>query len=217
MSTAFQDQQHTSRVGLNTSGLRVAKRALSVCTTVLLVLTVALFLLLAIGPRVFGYQTATMLTGSMSPMISPGDVVVTVPVDSSELKVGDVVTYHIPVQDHRVETHRIVDITREDGGTVIQTKGDANEGIDPWKATLEGQVVHRHAFTIPHLGAVIRTLREPAVRNTLMYGAPALLVAGMLVNIWRKPKDEDAAEAASAGTAQTALAADAAPEPTRHG
>lgn len=138
----------------------------------------------------------------MSPMINPGDVVVTAPVDSSELRVGDVVSYHIPVQDHRVETHRIVDITREGGNTVMQTKGDANDGIDPWKATLEGQIMYRHAFTIPHLGTVIRTLREPLVRNTLMYGAPALLVTGMLVNIWRKPNN-DQAEPAPAGSADT--------------
>jgi signal peptidase I len=184
-------------------------------TTAVLIVAAAAFLFLAIGPRVLGYQTSTMLTGSMSPLINPGDVVVAVPVPVESIAEGDIITYHIPVEDQRVETHRIIELTTNaDGTTAVRTKGDANNGADPWTATLQGDTVYRHAFTIPHLGTVIRTLREPAVRNTLMYGAPALLVAGMLVNIWRKPKDEAAAEAASAGTAQTAPAA---PEPTRHG
>ena len=45
----------------------------------LLLLCLAVFLLVAVGPHVFGYRTATMLTGSMEPGIMPGDVVVTTP------------------------------------------------------------------------------------------------------------------------------------------
>lgn len=37
-------------------------------------LAVAVFLLLAVGPHALGYRTMTMLTGSMAPMIEPGDV-----------------------------------------------------------------------------------------------------------------------------------------------
>ena len=77
----------------------------------MLVLAAVVFLFLAIGPRIFGYQTSTMLTGSMAPLINPGDVVVTVPTSITDIKVGDVITYHIPVEDQRVETHRITEIT----------------------------------------------------------------------------------------------------------
>ncbi|GLB67902.1 hypothetical protein AHIS1636_23420 [Arthrobacter mangrovi] len=170
-------------------------------TSTVLIVAAAAFLFLAIGPRVLGYQTSTMLTGSMSPLINPGDVVVSVPVPVGSVAEGDIITYHIPVEDQRVETHRIIEVTTNaDGTTAVRTKGDANNGADPWTATLQGDTVYRHAFTIPHLGTVIRALREPLVRNVLMYGAPALLVAGMLVSIWRKPSD-GSAEAASAGSA----------------
>ncbi|WP_262103478.1 signal peptidase I [Arthrobacter sp. Marseille-P9274] len=210
--------RHAAETGPATPPRKQGSRLGTILTTAVLILAAAAFLFLAIGPRVLGYQTSTMLTGSMSPLINPGDVVVSVPVPVGSITEGDIITYHIPVEDQRVETHRIIEVTTNaDGTTAVRTKGDANNGADPWTATLQGDTVYRHAFTIPHLGTVIRTLREPAVRNTLMYGAPALLVAGMLVNIWRKPKDEDAAEAVSAGTAQTAPAADATTEPTRHG
>lgn len=157
-------------------------------STVLFVVAAASFLFLAVGPRFFGYQTSTMLTGSMAPLINPGDVIVSARVPVSELKVGDIVTYSIPVEDHRVETHRIIEIRSTPGGpSTIRTKGDANNGPDPWAATLTEATIDRHVLTVPYLGAGIRVLREPVVLTSLMYGAPALLVGMLLVTIWRRP------------------------------
>lgn len=178
----------------------VLRRAASALTTALLLLAVAAFLALAIGPRVLGYQTSTMLTGSMSPLINPGDIIVTQPVPVADIKVGDIITYHIPVEDQRVETHRVTEVTAKPDGTyVVQTKGDANNGVDPWLATISTHTVDRHVITVPYAGEAIRALRQPLVLNTLMYGAPAILVIGMLRSIWRKsPTKASAAEARNA-------------------
>ncbi|MCZ2404830.1 signal peptidase I [Paenarthrobacter sp. Z7-10] len=174
------------------SGLKeLVGPAMPVIGTILLIIAAALFLLLAIGPRVMGYQTTTMLTGSMSPGINPGDVVVAAPAAVGDLKVGDIITYQIPVEDHRVETHRIIEVIANlDGSTAVRTKGDSNNGSDPWTATLQGQTVFRHVGTIPYLGTVIRTLREPALRTALMYGAPSVLVIGLLLSIWKKSPED---------------------------
>ncbi len=177
---------------------RVAGTVAKIIAVGLLVIGALVFLFLAIGPRVLGYQTSTMLTGSMAPLINPGDVVVTVPTPIEDVKVGDIITYHIPVEDQRVETHRITEITTTaDGGVAVQTKGDANNGIDPWIATLQGKTVDKQVATIPYVGNAIRTLREPMVLNTLMYGAPAILVIGMLASIWTKDPKESLAEQAA--------------------
>lgn len=165
----------------------VARRTVSALTTALLAVAVAAFLLLAVGPRVLGYQTSTMLTGSMAPLINPGDVVVTAPAPVSDIRVGDIITYHVPVEDRRVETHRVTEILATgDGGTSVRTKGDANNGVDPWTATLQGRTVDRHVLTVPYVGLAIHSLRDPVVLNTLTYGAPAVLVIGLLSSIWRK-------------------------------
>ncbi|GAB3518057.1 signal peptidase I [Arthrobacter monumenti] len=157
----------------------------------LLTTAVLAFLFLAIGPRVFGYQTYTMLTGSMAPLINSGDVVVSVPTDVEDVAVGDIITYHIPIDDHRVETHRVVEvIEKPDGSTAVRTKGDANESVDPWTAVLEGDQVDRHALTLPYLGTAIRTFQQPVLMKVLLYGAPTVLVAGMLMAIWRKNPEE---------------------------
>ncbi|MDQ0677334.1 signal peptidase [Arthrobacter pascens] len=172
-----------------------AHRTANILSTVMVVVAVAAFLLLAVGPRVLHYQTSTMLTGSMAPLINPGDVVVTAPAPVSAIRVGDIITYHIPVEDHRVETHRVVEIlTNEEGTTAVRTKGDANNGADPWRATLQGDTVHRHILTVPSVGQAIRMLREPVVLNTLMYGAPAVLVIGLLASIWRRNAESASGE-----------------------
>lgn len=171
----------------------VVGRVLRIAATAMLILAAAGFLLLAVGPRVLGYQTSTMLTGSMAPLINPGDVVITVPIPIADLHEGDVIAYHIPVEDHRVETHRVVGLAHAaDGHTEVNTKGDANGGADPWTATLAGETVYRQVATIPFLGQAIRLLREPPVRTVLMYGAPAVLVLGLLASIWRKDADRSA-------------------------
>ena len=163
---------------------RVAARAVATAMTVI---AVAVFLFLAVGPRILGYQTSTMLTGSMAPLINPGDVVVTVPTPVTSLKTGDIITYKIPVEDQRVETHRIVELDRDSRGvTTVRTKGDANNGADPWRATIQGGTVDVHAATVPYLGTVIRALRQPAVLMVLTYAAPGALVVLMLVKIWRR-------------------------------
>ncbi|WP_035743397.1 signal peptidase I, partial [Arthrobacter sp. MA-N2] len=185
-------------------GWKVVQFFVRVISTVVMVVAVATFLFLAVGPRVLGYQTSTMLTGSMSPLINPGDVVVTVPVSVHDLKVGDIITYHIPVEDQRVETHRIIDLAVNNQGTAtVRTKGDANNGADPWTATLAGGQVDRQVFTIPYLGNAIRALRDPVVLKVLMYGAPAALVVMVLVAIWRKkPENGHAMDAGAADRRQ---------------
>lgn len=170
-----------------------ARLLIRTVSTVLMAVAVAAFLFLAVGPRFLGYQTSTMLTGSMAPLINPGDVVVTVPTPVSSLKNGDIITYKIPVEDQRVETHRVIEVIRNGNGTTaIRTKGDANNGPDPWTATVQGTTVYVHSATIPYLGTVIRTLREPVILQALMYGAPAVLVTMVLLSIWNKePQSKD--------------------------
>jgi signal peptidase I len=178
--------------GRHSAGRRATFRMAAIAATIVVVFAVGIFLFLAIGPRVLGYRTATMLTGSMSPLINTGDVVVSSPVPVRDLAADDIITYHIPIDGHRVETHRIVEvIANADGTTAVRTKGDANNDADPWTATLTGDTAYRHVFTVPYLGHVIRTLRDPAALPLLMYGAPALLVTGGLVAIWRKIPDAD--------------------------
>src|SRR5215218_7176062 len=158
----------------------------------LLGLAVLTFALLAIGPHVFGYRTMTMLTGSMAPEINPGDITIVTPIAVSEVTEGMVITYHRPIEDHSLVTHRVISVeTAPDGTVSVQTKGDANAAADPWTATLEGDTAYQVRAVVPVLGHVIQALRAPIVTQALLYGAPALLVGWLLLTIWRPTRDEE--------------------------
>ncbi|SDF35889.1 signal peptidase, endoplasmic reticulum-type [Blastococcus fimeti] len=153
-------------------------------------LAVAVFALLAVGPHVLGYRTMTMLTGSMAPMIEPGDVTVVTPVAVEDVTEGMVITYHQPIGNHSLVTHRVVEVQRDaTGGVTVRTKGDANEAIDPWTATLEGDTAYRVRAVVPELGHLIQALRAPVLTQVLLYGAPALLAGWLLLSIWRPTTD----------------------------
>jgi signal peptidase I len=158
----------------------------------LLGLAVLTFALLAVGPHVLGYRTMTMLTGSMAPEINPGDVTIVTPIAISEVTEGMVITYHRPIEDHSLVTHRVISVeTAPDGSVSVQTKGDANAAADPWTATLAGDTAYRVRGVVPGLGHVIQALRAPVVTQALLYGAPALLVGWLLLTIWRPARVEE--------------------------
>ena len=158
----------------------------------LMAVAVLAFAVLAIGPHVLGYRTMTMLTGSMSPQIDPGDVVISTPLDVHDVTEGMVISYHIPIDDHRVVTHRVISVQHGADGTVtVQTKGDANTAVDPWQATLQGQTAYQVRAVIPELGHVIEALRTPVVSKALIYGAPALLAGWLILSIWRPSEDDE--------------------------
>lgn len=184
---APQEQPRSER-----SGRRWASRLISMVTTVVLLVGALAFCFLAVGPHLLGYRTSTMLTGSMEPGIMPGDVVVTTPEPASEVAVGDVISYHIPVEDRRVETHRVVEvINNEDGTIAIRTKGDNNDNVDPWVATLEGDTVWEMQAVVPKLGTAIRALRSPVVQDGVLWVAlGGAILLGMSL-IWSSDDEDD--------------------------
>ena len=155
-------------------------------------LAIVAFAVLAVGPHVFGYRTMTMLTSSMAPQIEPGDITIVTPIAVSEVTEGMVISYHIPVADHSVVTHRVVSVESGPAGTVtVQTKGDANEAVDPWTAQLQGDTAYQVRAVIPEAGHLIQALRTPTIAPVLLYGAPTLLVGWLLLSIWRPTREEE--------------------------
>jgi signal peptidase len=166
-----------------------------------LVLTVGVlgFLGLAVGPHVFGYRTAVMLTGSMTGTIDRGDIVVSVPRPAKDVRVGDILTFRAPVADHHVETHRVTDVKHDaDGQVVVKTKGDANDAVDPWSATISDDTVWETAYVVPKAGHVVQAVRATVVR----YGAVWVALGGVVLLglslIWRQDPPRHRAPAPAA-------------------
>ncbi len=150
----------------------------------LLALALALFLAIALLPRLGLYRPVTVLSGSMRPTFAPGDMVIVTPEPVSAVRVGQVISYRVPEGVHQVETHRIVKILQRGAHPVVQTQGDANNWPDPWTAKLEGNTAWRLRAVIPHLGYVVNWLRGRSLRTAAIVVAPALLALLMLSEIW---------------------------------
>jgi signal peptidase I len=151
---------------------------------------------LAVGPHVLDYRTMTMLTGSMAPSIDPGDVVVSTPLDVQDVTEGMVITYHIPVDDHRVVTHRVIGVQHSADGTVsVRTQGDANDAPDPWTAVLTGDTAYQVQAVVPEIGNLITLLRTPTLSTLFVQLVPVAIGVWMLLSIWRPTRgDDDRAE-----------------------
>ncbi|HST50281.1 signal peptidase I [Jatrophihabitans sp.] len=177
--------------------MRMLRRATRLLSTLLLGLAVLCLLAVTVGPRLLDYRTATMLTASMAPGIRPGDVIVDTPLALSDVRVGQVLTYHIPVGDHQVVSHRVIEVQRPAPGVVnIRTQGDANPAPDPWTATLTGGTVWQVRAVVPKAGVVIRALRTPWVHTALTGAVPILVLVWLLMGIWWPAKPAESAESA---------------------
>lgn len=141
------------------SVLRWAWRA---TTWTLLLAAAAALALVVVVPRLAGASPYTVLTGSMSPQMPPGTLVVVRPVAPEEIGVGSVITYQLASDRPAVVTHRVVgQAIGADGGPVFQTQGDANSVPDPaWVRPV--QIRGEKWYAAPYLGHVsaLLTRRE---------------------------------------------------------
>jgi signal peptidase len=144
-------------------------------------------------PVAFGYQRYVITSGSMTGTYDRGSIVFDKAVPTSDLQVGDVITYTPPASSgvDGLITHRIVSISDHGrDGVSYRTKGDANADPDPWRFQLDQPTQAKAAFSIPYLGYGIAALSMLPVRM-LIIGLPALLIAFTLIaRLWREAGEE---------------------------
>ena len=135
---------------------RTAFTALGGVATLIVVALVAI----VVVPQAIGAQASyVVLSGSMSPAIDPGAVVVVQDTSAEQIEEGDVITFTdtgvaaAATSTDRV-THRVIEINRTNGGLWFQTKGDANEEPDPTPVVPE-QVIGKVWFHVPLLGRFV--------------------------------------------------------------
>ena len=127
-------------------------------------------------PMPFGIGSAVVLSGSMEPEISVGDLLIIY--ESKNYEVGDVVVY----QSGRIAvTHRIVSIS----GDEVITRGDANNAEDE-PITLE-RIKGKVVMIIPCVGYLVNIIKTPLGTFSIIALAVLLLERSFRVE---KEKDD---------------------------
>ncbi len=116
---------------------------------ILAALTVLLF-----NRTAFGWQALSVPTGSMSPAMSPGSLVITHQVPIASLKPGDIITHTNPTNMRTTLTHRILKVYKIDGRILaFITKGDANPSPD--RPVVGGLVQGKAVIHLPYVGEAL--------------------------------------------------------------
>lgn len=124
--------------------------------TVLLIIFLAMAIIAFISPS-FGWRADSVLSGSMEPALSKGDLIITGPVSPEDLEIGDIITFVAPTG--QLVCHRIIDIEQGEEITFI-TKGDANEDPDPFLVT-EENLVGEVSTSLPIVGYLVQFIKSP--------------------------------------------------------
>lgn len=112
---------------------------------------IIIFLLPAIFAVYFGVQIHTVSSGSMRPTIHPGDVLITKLKSAEAIKKGEIILLFNNINQN-VNSHRVVEVSRESDVVTFMTKGDANPLLDPKVANPSMMPIQTVAFVVPKIG-----------------------------------------------------------------
>jgi len=89
-------------------------------------------------------------TGSMVPVINPGDVVLMASVQPAAIKLGDIIEYKNAKEKINI-VHRVIEIDGSGQNLSFILKGDANNSADPDPVSSQA-IMGREIFIIPKVG-----------------------------------------------------------------
>lgn len=149
------------------------------CVGILLVLTLSQRL----GggeASLLGHRMYIVLSGSMSPEFEAGSLIVARERPTGEIGTGDILTFSVSGE---IVSHRVVEVTEENGSSSFITKGDANNVADTTPVTpqqIKGVVV----LSVNGLGLFLLWLQKPWGWIILV----AVLLVGFLLSKLQKPR-----------------------------
>lgn len=162
--------------------IAVAKRMTRWGLDVFVVGMLSAALLAAVLPFV-GYRPLVVRSGSMTPALLTGDLIVTQLVRPASVRVGDIVTFSDQSRGNVLVTHRVVEMAREGSKYSFITKGDGNTAVEEWTIGDKGEL-GRFAFRVPKAGFLVWGISTPPARAGLAGLFLVLATVTALRRIW---------------------------------
>lgn len=124
-------------------------------------------------PQICGYKVLQVISGSMAGEIEVGETILIKDVkNENELNVGDIVTYKEGTST--LITHRIVEISGENGKSEYVLKGDANNANDS-KAITFDEIEGKYVTKITWMGKIIDFINTP-IGMTIICAIPLVII-----------------------------------------
>ena len=167
------------------SSLKIVKKVWDVCSTLLVILLVftSVFLM---GTRIMGYRVFNVISGSMEPTYSVGDLLYVKKVDPKTIQPGTAITFVLN-ENLVVATHRVVEVDAENSR--FYTKGDANNAVDATPVHFNN-VIGVPKFSIPLLGYVSSFIQNPPGMSIAIGVGVVLILAVFLPDMTVKKREK---------------------------
>jgi len=165
--------------GVQARGLRVAGRA----SNALCMLALVLLAVVLVGSAA-GYRGLVDRSGSMSPAINPGDLLVVRGAPALSIRPGAIVTFNDAALQGRPVTHRVVSVTALAGRSEFLTRGDANAAPERWSVAGTAAVAVVRA-RIPWIGRATMWMTGALARTLVLSLLALMLSVEVLRRIWR--------------------------------
>ena len=105
-------------------------------------------------PSIGGYMPLIVLTDSMYPTIESGDLIICHVEDAEDIVEGDIISFFDPAGNGTsIVTHRVLEVTEQDGEIAFRTKGDGNNTEDQMLVPAD-KLVSVYQTRIPGAGNV---------------------------------------------------------------
>lgn len=162
------------------------KKIWNIISTILvgIIVLCAVFLM---GSRLMGYQVFNVISGSMEPTYSVGDLIYVKEVNPYDIEVGTPITFVLN-EELVVATHRVIEV--DEDNQHFYTKGDANDTADSSPVHFNN-VIGVPQFSIPLLGYVSDFIQDPPGMYITVGVGFILILIVFLPDFFRKKKEED--------------------------
>jgi signal peptidase len=145
---------------------------------VVLALAVLVLVVMSVA-NVVGFRLLVIRSGSMRPTLGVGELVLSRSTPATDIRVGEIVSFHDPAVEDQLVTHRVVSVSRSGSELTVTTKGDANIATETWKID-DSSSVGRLLFAVPYVGRVVYLISSPYVLviilvSGIIYGTLMLL------------------------------------------
>lgn len=138
------------------------------------------------APKIAGYTVLRITTGSMEPAYQTDTLILVKEEKPDKIKKKDVISFYStdPALDGAVNTHRVVEVKKEQDHWIYKTKGDANNVVDAYDVDskyLIGKVVASSLI----LGKLARLVSNPLVFIPVILIPLAIILISNLVRTIR--------------------------------